>query len=84
MSATTHRQETAMAAYPVITLRPDDGVVVARGAIEPGTPVADGVAAAERIPAGHKVATRPSGRRMPWKVAGDVTSRVGLASTPNA
>ena len=48
-----------MSAYPVITLRPDDGVVVARGAIEPGTPVADGVAAAERIPAGHKVAVRP-------------------------
>ena len=36
-----------MSAYPVITLRPDDGVVVARGAIEPGTPVADGVTAAE-------------------------------------
>ncbi|MBE7247149.1 MAG: UxaA family hydrolase, partial [Actinomycetospora chiangmaiensis] len=48
-----------MAAYPVITLRPDDGVVVARGAIEPGTPVAEGVIAAERIPAGHKVAVRP-------------------------
>ena len=48
-----------MSSYPVIALRPEDGVVVARGAIEPGTPVRAGVMAAERIPAGHKVAVRP-------------------------
>ena len=39
-------EERPMSTYPVITLRPADGVAVARGAIEPGMPVADGVAAA--------------------------------------
>ncbi len=48
-----------LSAYPVITLRPDDGVAVARTAIEPGTPVAPGITAAERILPGHKVAVRP-------------------------
>ncbi len=47
-----------MAQYPTITLNSEDGVVIARAAIEAGTAVADGVSAAERIPAGHKVATR--------------------------
>ena len=47
-----------MPAYPVILLRPGDGVAVARGRIEPGTAVAADVCAAERIPAGHKVALR--------------------------
>ncbi|MBV9735523.1 MAG: altronate dehydratase [Acidisphaera sp.] len=42
----------------VIRLHPDDGVVIARATLLPGTPVADGVAALERIPAGHKVAVR--------------------------
>jgi altronate hydrolase len=41
---------------PAIRLHPDDAVVIARTTLLPGTPVADGVAAAERIPAGHKVA----------------------------
>ena len=48
-----------MAPPPVIRLHPDDGVVIARATLLPGTPVAAGVAAAERIPAGHKVAVRP-------------------------
>ncbi|TXN03684.1 altronate dehydratase [Methylobacterium sp. WL64] len=48
-----------LSAYPVITLRLDDGVAVARTAIEPGTPVAPGVMAVERILPGHKVAVRP-------------------------
>ena len=43
---------------PVIRLHPDDGVVIARATLLPGTPVADGVTATERIPAGHKVAVR--------------------------
>lgn len=47
-----------MSHYPTITLNPADGVVIARVAITPGTAIADGVTAAERIPAGHKVAVR--------------------------
>jgi altronate hydrolase len=46
-------------AYPVISLHPEDGVAIARSIIEPGTPVADGVVASQRIPPGHKVAVRP-------------------------
>jgi altronate hydrolase len=42
----------------VIRLHPDDGVVIARATLLPGAPVASGVAAIERIPAGHKVAVR--------------------------
>ncbi len=44
---------------PVIRLHPDDSVVIARATLLPGAPVAPGVAAAERIPAGHKVTVRP-------------------------
>lgn len=43
---------------PVIRLHPDDGVVIARATLLPGAPVAPGVTAIERIPAGHKVAIR--------------------------
>jgi altronate hydrolase len=43
---------------PVIRLHPDDGVALARRTLLPGTEVAPGVAAAQRIPAGHKVAIR--------------------------
>ncbi len=43
---------------PVIHLSPADGVVIARTALLPGTPVAEGITASERIPAGHKVAIR--------------------------
>jgi altronate hydrolase len=42
-----------------IRLHPLDGVVIARTTLLPGTPVADGVVAGARIPAGHKVAIRP-------------------------
>ena len=44
---------------PVIRLHPEDGVVIARIAIPPGSTVASGVNVGERrIPAGHKVAVR--------------------------
>jgi altronate hydrolase len=43
---------------PVIRLHPEDGVVIARQVLPPGTPVAPNVVAAARIPAGHKVAVR--------------------------
>ena len=52
-----------MSPPPVIRLHPDDGVVIARATLLPGAPVADGVAATERIPAGHKVAIRRPCRR---------------------
>jgi altronate hydrolase len=45
---------------PVIRLAPEDGVVIARIGLPPGTPLVDGVAVGERrIPPGHKVAIRP-------------------------
>ena len=44
---------------PVIWLHPSDSVVIARATMLPGTPVADGIAVSDRIPAGHKVAVRP-------------------------
>jgi len=47
------------ASPPTIRLGADDSVVIARAMLLPGTPVADGVIAAERIPAGHKVAVKP-------------------------
>ncbi|MFL1462946.1 UxaA family hydrolase [Roseococcus sp. DSY-14] len=43
---------------PVIRLHEGDGVVIARRALPPGTPVAPNVLARQRIPPGHKVATR--------------------------
>jgi altronate hydrolase len=48
-----------MTPAPVIRLNPDDSVVIARAALLPGAVVSEGVTAAERIPAGHKVAVRP-------------------------
>ena len=45
--------------HPVICLHPNDHVVIARSTLLPGTPVADGIVATDRIPAGHKVAVRP-------------------------
>ena len=44
---------------PVIRLAPEDGVVIARIGLPPGTPVAEGAVVGERrIPPGHKVAVR--------------------------
>jgi len=42
----------------VIRLHPNDAVVIARSTLLPGAEVAPGVAAVERIPAGHKAAVR--------------------------
>jgi altronate hydrolase len=65
----------------VIRLHPGDGVVIARTTLLPGQPVADGVVAAERIPAGHKVATRAH-------AVGDAVQRygqiIGFATAPIA
>jgi len=45
-------------ASPVIRLHETDNVVLARVTLPQGAPVLEGVVAAERIPPGHKVATR--------------------------
>jgi altronate hydrolase len=45
-------------ATPVIRLHPDDGVVIARTTLMPGTPLGQNAVATMRIPAGHKAATR--------------------------
>ena len=59
-----------MAPAPVIRLHPDDGVLIARSSLPAGMVVAAGVA------------TRPSARRMPSKVAGRSKFGVGVTSTP--
>jgi len=66
-------------APPVIVLHPDDGVVIARATLLPGTPVASGVAAVERIPAGHKVAIRPHAVGEPIRRYGQI---IGFATQP--
>ena len=64
-----------------IRLHPDDSVVIARATLLPGTPVADGVAVAGRIPAGHKVAIRPHARGEPVVRYGQI---IGFATAPVA
>jgi altronate hydrolase len=66
-----------MAPPPVIRLHPDDSVVIARATLLPGAPVADAVVAAERIPAGHKVAVRPIAMGEPVRRYGQI---IGFAS----
>ena len=45
-----------MSAPSIISLHPDDDVVIARSTLQPGAPIVQGVVATQRIPAGHKVA----------------------------
>ncbi len=66
-----------MAPPAVIRLHPDDSVVIARATLLPGTPVVEGVAAQERIPAGHKVAVRPIATGEPVRRYGQI---IGFAS----
>jgi len=68
-----------MAPTPVIRLHSDDSVVIARTALLPGAEVAPGVAAAERIPAGHKVAVKPIAMGEPVKRYGQI---IGFATVP--
>ncbi len=63
---------------PVIRLSPEDGVVIARVALLPGTPIADGVTASERIPAGHKVAIRAHAAGEPVRRYGQI---IGFATS---
>jgi altronate hydrolase len=65
---------------PVIRLHPEDGVLIARIGLPPGTPVAPGVAVGERrIPAGHKVAARPHAQGEPIRRYGQI---IGFATQP--
>jgi altronate hydrolase len=67
-----------MAPPPTIRLHPDDGVVIARATLLPGTPLVDGVTAGQRIPAGHKAAIRPIAKGEPVRRYGQI---IGFAST---
>ncbi|MEW6641796.1 MAG: altronate dehydratase family protein [Pseudomonadota bacterium] len=64
---------------PVIRLHPDDSVVIARATLLPGTAVADGVVARDRVPAGHKVAVRPIALGEPVRRYGQI---IGFATAP--
>ncbi len=68
-----------MAPPPVIRLHPDDTVVIARATLLPGTPVADGIVAKQRIPAGHKVAVRALAEGEPVRRYGQI---IGFATAP--
>ncbi len=65
----------------VIRLHPEDGVVIARATLLPGTPVGDGVATTGRVPAGHKVAVRPHAPGEPIRRYGQI---IGFATAPIA
>ena len=62
---------------PIIRLSPEDSVVIARVALLPGTPVADGITTSERIPAGHKVAIRAHAAGEPVRRYGQI---IGFAT----
>ena len=66
-----------MAPPPIIRLHPEDNVVIARVSLIAGTPLADGAAATQRIPAGHKAAVRPIGRGEKIRRYGQI---IGFAS----
>src|SRR5471030_163734 len=68
-----------MAPAPVIRLNPDDSVVIARTTLLAGAEVAKGIAASEKIPAGHKVAVRAIAVGEPVKRYGQI---IGFATKP--
>ena len=70
-----------MTISPVIRLHPDDGVLIARASLPPGTLVADGVTTVERIPSGHKVAIKPIAVGEPVIRYGQI---IGFATMPIA
>jgi altronate hydrolase len=67
-----------MAPPPVIRLHPDDNVVIARVTLLPGTPLAEGATAIQRIPAGHKASVRRIGRGEAIRRYGQI---IGFASS---
>src|SRR5580698_10727219 len=71
-----------MTPAPVIRLHPDDGVLIARASLPPGTVVEDGVTTIERIPAGHKVAVRPIAIGEPVRRYGQIIGFATSSITP--
>ncbi|MBR0656868.1 UxaA family hydrolase [Plastoroseomonas arctica] len=70
---------------PTIRLHHDDGVLIARIALAPGTVVAPGVTVAERrIPPGHKVAIRPHAIGEPIRRYGQIIGFATEAIAPGA
>jgi altronate hydrolase len=70
---------------PVIRLAPEDGVVIARVGLPPGTSVAEGVAVRERrIPPGHKVATRAHAKGEAIRRYGQIIGFATEAIAPGA
>ena len=65
----------------VIRLHPEDGVLIARTTLQPGAELAPGIAAIERIPAGHKVAIRPMETGEAIRRYGQI---IGFATAPIA
>ncbi len=70
-----------MAPPVVIRLNDQDSVVIARTTLLPGTEIAAGTQATQRIPAGHKVAVRPIAQGEPIRRYGQV---IGFATMPIA
>ena len=56
--------------FPILIIQPADDVGVALRALEPGEPVAPGLACVEAVPAGHKVALRAVRRGDPVRKYG--------------
>ncbi|MBC4015730.1 altronate dehydratase [Siccirubricoccus deserti] len=67
---------------PVIRLHPEDGVVIARQVLPPGTPVAPKVLATARIPAGHKVAVVAHAQGEPVRRYGQIIGFATEAISP--
>src|SRR5690349_18127831 len=67
---------------PVIRLHPDDNVVIARVPLMPGAMLGDNVAAAQRIPAGHKAAVRAIAEHEPVRRYGQIIGFASTAITP--
>jgi altronate hydrolase len=63
----------------VIRLHAEDGLVIARQVLPPGTSVAPNVVTRQRIPAGHKVATRAHAEGEPVRRYGQI---IGFATEP--
>src|SRR5689334_3669974 len=71
-----------MTAPQTIRLHPDDGVLIARALLQPGTPLLNGIAAADRIPPGHKVAIRPHEAGEPVRRYGQIIGFATQAIAP--
>ena len=71
-----------MAPPVVIRLNDQDSVVIARSTLMPGTEVAPGVLAGQRIPAGHKVAVRAVAPGEPIRRYGQIIGFASVAIAP--